>query len=65
MEKISSFLILEIYFEQPSFPIGMRSSALARIFMRNTTIHIATFLAPSYSMDVPSRVILKSKMGLS
>ena len=35
------------------------------IFMRNTMIPIVTFLAPSFWMSLPSKVIHKPKDGLS
>ena len=43
--------------EQPSFQVEMRSLSLTSIFMRNTLI----FLASSFGMNLPIRVIHKPK----
>jgi hypothetical protein len=56
--KASSFLTLNFSCEQPSFHIGMRSLTLTIIFYED---YIDTFLAPSFKLNLPSRVTDKPK----
>ena len=59
-----SFFTFKISHEQSSFHIGMDHCHRQESFTRSTMRPIVTFLAPSFWMNLPSRVIHKPKYGL-